>query len=77
MFGRPEKIKKAIVSGDTDYLSAAGRKGAEAAQEKRLKEQSVDEADKLYDEILAEQELYEDEWRRRQANEHIIDPRDT
>jgi hypothetical protein len=69
MFGRPEKIRKAVLSGDSDYLSNAGKKGAETANEnRRLEEertQTIKEAEDLQRQI-------EDEERIREANEHII-----
>ncbi len=67
----PERIKKAKVEGDTDFLSEMGKRGAEAANKNRLK-QEKDEADFMqFDEELRAQE----EIRRLQSiNEDTLTP---
>ena len=64
---RPSNIKKAMIEGNTDYLSAAGKKGAIARHEKFEQERIL-------------QDIRDEEMRlahlkcTMSANKHIIDP---
>jgi hypothetical protein len=73
-FEKPENIKSAQESGDTVYLQAAGRKGAEATNAIKKRERERQEISDLQDEILAEKKAFEDGEQKRAANEHIITP---
>lgn len=62
---KPAHIEKARLEGDTDLLSAAGRKGARVLAQKR-------EANWLMEERIAEQRAQDEKYRATQAGEHII-----
>ena len=68
---RPKKVDQAVKTGDTDYLSAAGRKGAEKANSARVSRLQQEAAWKQHDDEQAEEE---ERARAEQANEHIIHP---
>lgn len=71
MFERPRKIQDARLAGDTEYLSAAGKKGAEVTNEikaaKKVEHDAIEDAEALQREL-------EEEERKIEANEHIITP---
>lgn len=65
MANRPAHIEKARLEGDTELLSAAGRKGARVVAQKR-------EATRLMDERIAEQHMSDEQYRANQTGEDII-----
>lgn len=65
MGNRPAHIEKARLEGDTDLLSAAGRKGARVRAQNR-------EANQLMEDRIIEQRANDELRRARQAGEHII-----
>ncbi|HEY0964552.1 MAG TPA: hypothetical protein VGE31_02020 [Candidatus Paceibacterota bacterium] len=68
---KPRKIKQAVLSGDTAFLSAAGKKGAEIVNlkkaEERIRNEAIEDAEQWQRDV-------EEEERRLNTNEHIIDP---
>jgi hypothetical protein len=69
---KPQKITEAIDSGDTQRLSAAGKKGAEVTNSKIRRERERQEIGELQNEIEVECKKMEDLESQRAANEHII-----
>ena len=68
-----KKIHEAIKSGDAAFLSAAGRKGAEAAAEaKRTTRAEDDQMVTMIREMEQERTHLDETLRKRQANEHIL-----
>ena len=67
----PKDIQKSIRSGNREHLSAAGRKGAEATNQKRALEKEIAE---IQAERAAVIKAAEDRAQAESANEHIIDP---
>lgn len=62
---KPDHIRRAVVRKDTDFLSAAGRKGGHATAQKR-------ERQKILDERAKELREREESERAMAANEHVI-----
>ncbi len=71
MFERPRKIQEARVNGDVEYLSAAGKKGADVTNE--IKRAEAIERNAIEDAETLKREL-EEEVRKLEANEHILTP---
>lgn len=71
---RPSRIQKAMIEGNTDYLSAAGRKGALVTNERFKYEQMMREFDAIDAEERRIAAIKEEQVRMKQANRHIIDP---
>lgn len=67
--GKPKSIKEAMLAGDTERLSAAGRKGAEVANENRAR--AADEVATL-EQIALEKAAIEEAELRRSTNEDIL-----
>ncbi len=67
----PERIKKAKFEQDTDLLSAAGKKGAEALKNKRERERTEEE---ILAELAEETSALEELERMRATNEDILTP---
>lgn len=65
MGARPDRVQKARLAGDTDYLSAAGKKG-------NLVRRRNTQANKLFDERLREQNEADEITRREQAGEDVL-----
>ncbi len=68
---KPERVRQAQVEGDTDYLSAAGRKGAETAKANR---ERTEAEDALLAELAEEAQALEELERMNATNEHILTP---
>lgn len=66
---KPERVRKAQIEGDTNYLREAGKKGAEVANDNRKLRA---EHDALWKEIEAEKALVEEHTRALEANEYIV-----
>lgn len=68
---KPNKIKKAILDGDTEFLRAAGMQGAHVAHEKRILQADLAAALAAH---AHETRAAEEYARLVDANEHIITP---
>jgi len=69
---KPKSITEAMRTNDTEHLSAAGRKGAEATNTLKQKQSERAEILQLQSEIEVERRKMEDVESRKSANEHII-----
>ena len=68
---KPERVRQAQLHEDTAYLSAAGKKGAEVANNNRERERTEEE---ILAELAEEAAALEELERMRATNEDVLTP---